>query len=118
VLLNTPRSVLGALYLPNEATKTTCGLVGWMRIFAIPCDSEKPTWVHVRPASVLRYTPSPGMMFPRMHVSPIPMNTRSGLVSLTATAPTDALLSCPSVTGAHVSPPSVVFHSPPPVAPK
>src|SRR5687767_14852115 len=42
----------------------------------------------------------------------------SGLLSLTATAPTDALRICPSVTGAHVSPPSVVFHSPPPVAPK
>src|SRR6188474_560647 len=28
VLLNTPRSALGAPYLPNEATKTTSGLVG------------------------------------------------------------------------------------------
>ena len=48
----------------------------------------------------------------------MPMYTTSGLVSLTATAPTDALLIWPSVTGAHVSPPSVVFHSPPPTAPK
>src|SRR5687767_7064434 len=42
----------------------------------------------------------------------------SGFDSATATAPTDALLICPSVTGDHASPPSVVFHSPPPVAPK
>lgn len=118
MLLNTPRSVLGVLYLPNEATKMMSGLVGWMRIFEIPCDSPKPTWVHVFPASRLRYTPSPGMMFPRMQVSPIPMKTRLGLVSLTATAPTDALRISPSVTGPHVSPPSVVFHNPPPVAPK
>ena len=58
------------------------------------------------------------MMLPRIADSPIPMKTRSGFDSLTATAPTDALLIWPSVTGAHVSPPSVVFHSPPPTAPK
>src|ERR1700674_5184835 len=58
------------------------------------------------------------MMLPRMQVSPMPMNTTSGLLSLTATAPPEALLICPSVTGAQLSPPSVVFQSPPPVAPK
>jgi hypothetical protein len=58
------------------------------------------------------------MMLPRMHVSPMPMTTSSGFVSLTATAPTLALLSWPSVTGAQLSPASVVFHRPPPVAPK
>jgi hypothetical protein len=58
------------------------------------------------------------MMLPRMQVSPVPMNTRSGLVSLTATAPMDALRIWKSVTGNQVSPPSVVFQSPPPVAPK
>ena len=62
--------------------------------------------------------PSPGMMLPRIADSPIPMYTTSGLLSLTATAPTDALVICPSVTGAQFSPPSVVFQSPPPVAPK
>ena len=36
----------------------------------------------------------------------------------TATAPTDALLICPSVTGSQFSPPSMVFHKPPPTAPK
>src|SRR6185437_4645868 len=58
------------------------------------------------------------MMLPRMQLSPVPMNTMSGLLSLTATAPTDALAICPSVTGAQSSPPSVVFQSPPPAAPK
>src|SRR5262245_61379686 len=42
----------------------------------------------------------------------------SGFVSLTATAPTEALRIWPSVTAAHVSPPSMVFQSPPPTAPK
>ncbi len=58
------------------------------------------------------------MMLPRMHVSPVPMKTTSGLDSLTATAPTDALVILPSVTGDQLSPPSVVFQRPPPVAPK
>src|SRR5260221_9466127 len=42
----------------------------------------------------------------------------SGFVSLTATAPTLADLSWPSVIGAQWSPASVVFHRPPPPAPK
>ena len=50
-----------------------------------------------------------------MHDSPMPMKTTSGLDSDTATAPTDELLIFPSVTGAHVAPPSTVFQRPPPV---
>src|SRR5262245_31822415 len=42
----------------------------------------------------------------------------SGLDSATATAPTEELFSCPSVTAAHVTPLSVVFQRPPPTAPK
>src|SRR5688572_18259819 len=118
VVLYTPRSALGTLYLPNTATHATSGLVGCTRIFEIASTPAKPTCVHVFPPSPLRYTPSPGMMLPRMQLSPIPMYTTSGFDSLTATAPTEALRICPSVTGRHVSPPSVVFHSPPPVAPK
>jgi hypothetical protein len=53
-----------------------------------------------------------------MHCSPVPIQTMSGLVSDTATAPTDELVICPSVTGAHVAPPSVVFQRPPPVCPE
>src|SRR3970040_899207 len=89
-----------------------------MRILGVFCAAAKPTWAHVFPASVDLYTPSPGWMLPRMHDSPMPMNTRSGFVSETATAPTDELFTWPSVTGVQFSPPSVVFHRPPPVAPK
>ena len=53
-----------------------------------------------------------------MQVSPVPMKTRSGSVSATATAPTEAEVILKSVTGNHSSPPSMVFQSPPPVAPK
>ena len=42
----------------------------------------------------------------------------SGLDGATATAPTEELAIWPSVTGFQVVPPSVVFQSPPPVAPK
>src|SRR4030095_8461097 len=103
---------------PKSATKMTSGLVGWMRIFEMASEALKPTCVQVLPASTDLYTPSPGMMLPRMHDSPIPMNTTSGFDSETATAPTDALLICPSVTGDQVAPKSVVFQSPPPTAPK
>src|SRR4029079_13639515 len=58
------------------------------------------------------------MMLARMQDSPMPMNTTSGRDSETATAPTDELVSWPSVTGAHFMPPSVVFHRPPPTARK
>src|SRR5687767_837615 len=88
-----------------------------MRILEIASDAPKPTCVHFFPASVDLYTPSPGRMLRRMHDSPMPMNTTSGLDSDTATAPTDELLICPSVTGAHVLPASIVFQSPPPTAP-
>src|SRR5215468_5411593 len=58
------------------------------------------------------------MMLPRMHDSPMPMKTVSGRDSETATAPTEELPITPSVTGAHFIPPSIVFHNPPPTAPK
>src|SRR5439155_26277807 len=66
VLLKSPRSSLGAPYLPNAATNTMSGFEGWMRIFEIACTSLNPKWVHVMPASEDLYTPSPGMMLPRM----------------------------------------------------
>src|SRR3954468_22254267 len=89
-----------------------------MRIFEMACDASNPTCAQVFPASVDLYTPSPGWILPRMHASPIPMNTMSGFDSDTASAPTDELWIWPSVTGVHVAPPSTVFHKPPPVAPK
>src|SRR5215207_7349506 len=58
------------------------------------------------------------MMLPRMQDSPMPIQTTSGFDSETATAPTDELVIRPSVTGAQVLPASMVFHRPPPTAPK
>src|SRR5205823_2937498 len=58
------------------------------------------------------------MMLPRMHDSPVPTKTMSGVDSETATAPTDELVIWPSVAGAQVCPLSIVFQSPPPAAPK
>src|ERR1035437_2894868 len=116
--LKMPRSSLLTPYFPKSATNTMFGFVGWMRMREIASEFPKPTFVQVFPASVDLYTPSPGWMSPRMHDSPMPMKTTFGSVALTATAPTDELWICPSVTGAQCSPPSVVFQSPPPVAPK
>ncbi len=47
----------------------------------------------------------------------MPIQTTSGLLSETATAPTDELWTWPSVTGTQCSPPSTVFQRPPPVWP-
>ena len=68
------------------------GLAGWMRMREIACDWPKPMCVHVLPASVDLYRPSPGRMLPRMHDSPIPRKMTLGFDSATATAPTDELL--------------------------
>ena len=55
---------------------------------------------------------------PRISLSPVPARTISGFTSDTVIAPTDAVLKKPSETGSHFFPPSVVFQTPPPVAPK
>src|SRR5919204_3168275 len=78
MLLKMPRSSLGALYLPKSATNTMSAFVGWMRILEIASEFVNPTRVHVLPASMDLKTPSPGMMLPRMHDSPVPMYTTSG----------------------------------------
>ena len=51
VVLNTPRSALGAAWKPKAATHTMSGFVGWMRISEMFCLSLKPTLVQVFPAS-------------------------------------------------------------------
>ena len=81
--------------------------------------SPSPMWVQLRPASVERYTPSPcEVVTPRTACSPMPTHTTFGSDSATATAPTDPVAKWPSLTLSHVMPASVVFHTPPPVAPK
>src|SRR5438094_468256 len=64
---------------------------------------------------------SPGLRVISRHVSPPSVdlnNTLAGFDSQTATAPTDEVVIWPSVTGVHDRPPSIVFHNPPPTAPK
>jgi len=62
--------------------------------------------------------PSPGDTLPRNVCSPVPTYTTLGSAAATATAPMEPALSWPSPRGRHDRPPSVVFHTPPPVAPK
>src|SRR6187401_2618429 len=80
------------------------------------CSSRKPRKVHVRPPSVVFHSPSPCAVLPRMHVSPPPTHTTSGLRESMAMAPMVPPKNR-SLIGVHVSPPSVVFITPPPVVP-
>ena len=114
----TPRIGLGPKAWPNAAAYTRSALPGWTTIFAICPASRSPARVHVLPPSVERNMPSPGDTLPRSVCSPVPTYTTLGSASATATAPMEPALSWPSPNGRHDSPPSVVFHTPPPVAPK
>ncbi len=53
----------------------------------------------------------------RMAALPVPTYTTSGSDSATSMAPIDPVAKKPSDTFTHVWPLSVVFHTPPPVAP-
>src|SRR5688500_13319968 len=61
--------------------------------------------------------PSPCMMLPRNWTSPIPTYTTSGFCSQTPIEPTDELVKKRSDIDRQVVPPSLVFQTPPPVAP-
>jgi hypothetical protein len=69
------------------------------------------------PASVERYMPFPGDTLPRGGDSPVPTYTTLGSDGATAMAPIEPAMRVESVVGSHVMPPSLVFHTPPPVAP-
>ena len=61
--------------------------------------------------------PSPIMSMSRIaHASPVPAHTTSGFDCATASAPIACDASSSNV-GAHVRPPSAVFHTPPDAAP-
>src|SRR2546428_5303350 len=93
-------------------------LRGCTRTRAIWRVSSSPTCFHVLPASVDLYTPSPCETFPRMGDSPIPTYTTFGSDSEIPMAPTDPVLKYSSEIGSQLMPPSLVFQTPPPVAPK
>ena len=61
--------------------------------------------------------PSPAETLPRIGDSPIPTTTTLWSDSETAIAPTDPVLKNLSVMFSQFDPASVVFHTPPPVAP-
>src|SRR6266850_1718197 len=92
------------------------GLVGCTRTREICCVSASPSEVHVLPPSVVFQTPSPAATLPRMGYSPVPTYTMSGFDSETPIAPMVPPKYL-SVDAAHVSPPSVVLNTPPPVVP-
>src|SRR2546425_5838758 len=92
------------------------GLMGWTRTRAICCVSARPSEVHVLPPSVVFQMPSPCETLPRIGYSPVPTYTTSGFDSDTPIAPMVPPKYL-SVAAAHVSPPSVVLKTPPPVVP-
>src|SRR6266704_3307109 len=114
----TPRMGLGPNTCPNAAAYTRSALPGCTTILAICPASRSPARDHVLPPSVERNRPSPGDTLPRSVCSPVPTYTTLGSASATATAPIEPALSWPSPRGRHDRPPSVVFQTPPPVAPK
>ena len=109
---------VGTPYLPNAATNTMSGFVGWMRILEIASDVAE---ADVRPGLA-----GVGGFVDAVAGHDVAADARLthadeddvGIVSDTATAPTDALRDLAVGDRRPVSPPSVVFHSPPPTAPK
>ena len=73
--------------------------------------------LQVTPPSVDFHTPSPCDTLPRTVISPPPTYTTLGSDGATATAPIEPP-KVPSLMFFQLSPPSVVFHTPPPVEPK
>src|SRR6185312_13477862 len=72
VVLNTPRSGLGANRWPRAAAYTMSGLLGSIRIQVMMCVSPRPTYCHVFPASVDLYIPPPVRTVFRGAESPVP----------------------------------------------
>ena len=68
-----PRSSVGPYGEPCAATQTRSGSVGCTTMREMERVASSPRWVHVRPASVERYTPSPWLVVtPRGACSPMP----------------------------------------------
>ena len=67
-----PRSGLGPKGWPNTAAYTRSVSFGCTRTRAICPASGRPMCVHVRPASVDLYAPTPTDTLPRMQAEPVP----------------------------------------------
>ena len=75
----------------------------------------KPIFFHVRPPSILLYTPSPYPTLRWLLFSPVPTQTVFGFFGSRTTQPIEYDPS-PSNTGVQVVPALVVFHTPPEAA--
>src|SRR4051812_47910012 len=89
------------------------GFTGSMATRPFERVSTNPMRVHVAPASVDLYTPSPHDELCRVFASPVPAQTMFGFDFDTAIAPIDIIASTLSNTGAHVTPPLTLLKMPP-----
>src|SRR5687767_7609393 len=111
-----PRSGVPFHRSPCPATYTRSGFDGCTRTTEICFVASRPMRVHVFPASVLLYTPSPyDDDCPRIACSPVPTYTTLGSDSATAIAPMEPVRKCVSEMLRHDAPAFSVFHTPPPV---
>ena len=118
VVLNTPRSADGPNRCPITATQTVCGSLGCTRMRTICRPSFNPRFFQLFPASSLRHMPpNPSETFPRMVFSPSPTYTTLSSEGANATEPM-VLPKYLSEMFFQLLPPSIVFQTPPPVAPK
>src|SRR5207237_7175619 len=108
LLLNKPRSPPSLHCLPIAATYAVSGFLGSTTTRAMVRLSFNPTFCHVSPPSVDRYTPSPQSDEFRSLASPVPTQTTSELDGATAIAPIESI-GCLSKIGWNVTPLSFVL---------
>ena len=116
--LKIPRSLFGPKACPSAETYNILWSLGSILILEICCVSFNPIFSHVLPPSVVLYTPSPWQRLPRIQASPVPTYITFGSDCEISIAPIDALVKNPSEIFSQYVPPSSVFQTPPPLAPK
>src|SRR6185437_1920882 len=112
LVLKTPRSAFLENRCPSAATYTTSGLRGSITMRAMCCESARPIACQVLPPSLVLKTPRPEYELRALALSPVPTQTVFGSLGAIASAPMDSTPAL-SKTGVQVTPPFVVFHTPP-----
>jgi hypothetical protein len=112
VVLYRPRSPPADQRGPCAATYTVLLLRGSIRILPMCSEAASPMRVHVRPASVDLYTPSPKCALRWLVFSPDPTQTTFESFGSTTTQQS-VKEPCSSKTGTKVMPRLTVFHNPP-----
>src|SRR5665647_980842 len=112
-----PLSSNGPNKWPSAATQTISGLVGLITIRIICLELSSPIWFQFLPPSSLRHMPCPSLTLLRRVVSPSPTYKTEELDGATATLPIEPPKNL-SEMFFQLLPPSCVFQTPPPVAPK